>query len=86
MPEIGEGYLSFLALGCRTDIKAVARIVHYLKKRLVGKTLGTVKAQDDANVYGKVGTTATEFQKAMMGKKVLDAGQQGKYFWYAEQL
>ncbi len=49
---------------------------------MVGKTLATVKAQDDANVYGKVGTTAAEFQKAMAGKKVLDAGQQGKYFWY----
>lgn len=65
--------------------EAVARIVHYLKNRLVGKTLATVKAQDDANVYGKVGTTAAEFQKALTGKKVIDAGQQGKYFWYEEE-
>ena len=65
MPEIGE----------------VARVVHYLKKNLVGKTLASVKVQEDANVYGKVGCSAGEFQKAMVGKKVLDARQQGKYFW-----
>ena len=63
-------------------LHAVARIVHHLKKSLVGKTLSVVKAQDDANVFGKVGTSAAEFQKALTGKKVLDAGQQGKYFWY----
>jgi hypothetical protein len=33
-------------------------------------------------VFGKVGTTAAEFEKALTGKKVVDAGQQGKYFWY----
>ncbi|KAI9851815.1 MAG: hypothetical protein M1838_002673 [Thelocarpon superellum] len=65
MPEIGE----------------VARVVHYLRKHLVGKTLASVKVQDDTNVYNKVGTTAAEFQKGMVGKKVLDARQQGKYFW-----
>ncbi len=56
--------------------------MHHLKKSLVGKTLSVVKAQDDANVFGKVGTSAVEFQSALVGKKVLDAGQQGKYFWY----
>ncbi|KAI9878765.1 MAG: hypothetical protein M1830_010567 [Pleopsidium flavum] len=70
MPEIGE----------------VARIVHYLRQRLIGKTLAKVQVQDDANVYGKVGTTAAEFKKAMTGKKVLDARQQGKYFWYDNSL
>ncbi|MCJ1223577.1 hypothetical protein MMC12_000220 [Toensbergia leucococca] len=65
MPEIGE----------------VARIVSYIHKHLVGKTLAVVKAQHDENVFGKVGTTAAEFEKALMGKKILDAGQQGKYFW-----
>jgi formamidopyrimidine-DNA glycosylase len=59
----------------------VARVVHYLKKNLVGKTLAAVKAQDDSNVFGKVGTSGAEFEKAMAGKKVLDAGRQGKYFW-----
>lgn len=65
MPEIGE----------------VARIVHYLRKHLVGKTLAKVVAADDPNVYGKVGTSGAEFQEALTGKKVIDAGQQGKYFW-----
>ncbi|KAL8705883.1 MAG: hypothetical protein Q9201_001031 [Fulgogasparrea decipioides] len=65
MPEIGE----------------VARIVHYLHKHLVGKTLAVVKAQHDENVFGKVGTSAAEFEQALTGKKVVDARQQGKYFW-----
>lgn len=32
-------------------------------------------------MYGKVGTSASAFQKAIAGKKILDARQQGKYFW-----
>jgi formamidopyrimidine-DNA glycosylase len=32
-------------------------------------------------IYGKVGTSASAFQTAMTGKKILDAKQQGKYFW-----
>ena len=36
---------------------------------------------DDANVYGKVGCTSAEVEKALTGKKVVAAGQQGKYFW-----
>ena len=65
MPEIGE----------------VARVVHYIKKHLGGRTLASVKVQEDDNVYGKAGCSAGKFQKAMTGKKVLDARQQGKYFW-----
>ncbi|KAL3421855.1 formamidopyrimidine-DNA glycosylase [Phlyctema vagabunda] len=63
------------------EIAEIARIVHHLKKSLVGKTLAKVTALDDANVFGKVGTSGAEFQKSLQGKKVLDAGQQGKYFW-----
>ncbi|KAF7941847.1 uncharacterized protein EAE97_006684 [Botrytis byssoidea] len=63
------------------EIAEVARAVHYIRKNLVGKTLAVVNAQDDANVFGKVGTSAAEFQKALTGKKVESAGQQGKYFW-----
>lgn len=59
----------------------VARIVHFIRKHLVGKTLAIVKAQHDENVYGKVGTSAAEFEKNMTGKMILDAKQQGKYFW-----
>ncbi|KAI9825581.1 MAG: hypothetical protein M1826_006971 [Phylliscum demangeonii] len=65
MPEIGE----------------IARLVHYLKKNLVGKTLSSVQVQEDTIVYGKCGITAAQFQAAMTGKKVVGAGQQGKYFW-----
>ncbi|KAL9624845.1 MAG: hypothetical protein Q9160_000891 [Pyrenula sp. 1 TL-2023] len=63
------------------EIAEVARIVHFLRKHLVGKTLSKVTASDDPNVYGKVGTSAAEFQKSLQGKKVVGAGQQGKYFW-----
>lgn len=59
----------------------VARIVHYLHKHLVGKKLAVVKALHDENVFGKVGTSAAELEKALTGKKVVDARQQGKYFW-----
>jgi len=65
MPEIGE----------------VARTVHYIRKLLVGKTLAKVTAAEDANVYGKVGCSHTDMMKHLTGKKVVDAGQQGKYFW-----
>lgn len=41
-----------------------------------------MRAQHDENVYGKVGCSAEAFEKALKGKKVLDAKQQGKYFWY----
>ena len=59
----------------------VARIVNYIQKHLVGKTLAKVKAQHDEIVFGKVGCSAEAFEKALMGKRVLDAKQQGKYFW-----
>ena len=63
------------------EIAEVARIVHYCRKHLVSKTLTVVKAQHDENVFGKVGTSGAEFEKALKGRKVVDAGQQGKYFW-----
>jgi formamidopyrimidine-DNA glycosylase len=63
------------------EIAEVARIVHFIRKHLVGKTLSKVIAVEDANVYGKVGTSGADFQKALMGRKIVGAGQQGKYFW-----
>ena len=48
----------------------------------MGKTLAVVTAPEDTIVFGKVGTSGSEFQKSLTGKKVVDAGQQGKYFWY----
>ena len=59
----------------------VARIVHFLQKRLVGRKLASVDAIDDAIVFGKVGTSAAELKKSLTGKKVVGAGQLGKYFW-----
>jgi formamidopyrimidine-DNA glycosylase len=63
------------------EIAEVARIVHYIRTHLVGKTLSSVQALDDTSVFGKAGTTAAAFQSALTGKKILGAGQQGKYFW-----
>ncbi|KAF4549555.1 Hypothetical protein D9617_21g097760 [Elsinoe fawcettii] len=65
MPEIGE----------------VARVVHYLQKHLVGRRIVNTLVQEDDIIYGKVGTSASAFKAAMDGKKILDARQQGKYFW-----
>ncbi|KAI5205393.1 hypothetical protein E4T39_02964 [Aureobasidium subglaciale] len=65
MPEIGE----------------VARIVHFLRKHCANKKISNILVQEDNIVYGKVGTSASAFQKAFTGKKILDAKQQGKYFW-----
>jgi len=55
--------------------------VHFLRLHLVGKTIKTAKAIEDASVFGKVGTTGPEVAAALTGKKVLSAGTQGKYFW-----
>lgn len=48
----------------------VARIVHFLKLRVVGKRIKTASAIDDANVFGKVGTSGAEVETALKGKKV----------------
>ncbi|KAL2255967.1 hypothetical protein VTK26DRAFT_2410 [Humicola hyalothermophila] len=63
------------------EIAEVARIVHYLRLHLVGKTIKSAKAIEDNNVFGKAGTTGSEVAAALTGKKVLSAGTQGKYFW-----
>lgn len=63
------------------EIAEIARVVHFIRKLLVGKTLAKVTASEDTIVYGKVGTSSEEFEKHMSGKTVVDAGQQGKYFW-----
>lgn len=55
--------------------------MHYLRKHVVGKTVRAVRTQEDDIIYGKVGTSASAFKKAITGKKVVDARQQGKYFW-----
>ncbi|KAF3481440.1 formamidopyrimidine-DNA glycosylase lyase mutM [Arthroderma uncinatum] len=63
------------------ELAEVARVVNYIHKHLVGHTISKVLANHDDLLFGKVGTSADEFKKHMLGKKVIDAGQQGKYFW-----
>ncbi|OAX84315.1 formamidopyrimidine-DNA glycosylase [Emergomyces africanus] len=63
------------------ELAEVARIVDFIRKYLVGKAITKVLVQDDPIVFGKAGTTAAEFKKQMEGKKIVDSGQQGKYFW-----
>ncbi|KAI1848976.1 hypothetical protein JX266_005404 [Neoarthrinium moseri] len=63
------------------EIAEVARITHFLRLHLVGKTIKKATAPEDANVFGKVGTSGPAFEKAVTGKKVVGAGSQGKYFW-----
>lgn len=62
-------------------IGEVARVVHYLRKHLQNKKISSVQVQEDDIIYGKVGTSASAFKTAMTGRTVLDARQQGKYFW-----
>ncbi|KAI1758175.1 formamidopyrimidine-DNA glycosylase [Xylaria castorea] len=63
------------------EIAEVARVTHFLRQHLVGKKIGKIVAQDDSSVFGKVGTTGSAFQAALVGKRVVSAGSQGKYFW-----
>lgn len=48
----------------------VARVVHFLKLHLVGKRIVKASAIDDANVFGKVGTTGADVAAALTGNKV----------------
>jgi len=48
----------------------VARVVHFLRLHLVGKTIKKVDAPEDAIIFGKVGTTGPEVVAALTGKKV----------------
>ncbi|KAI1174336.1 formamidopyrimidine-DNA glycosylase [Nemania sp. FL0916] len=63
------------------EIAEVARVTHYLRQHLVGKTIAKIVALDDASVFGKVGTSGAAFQSALSGRRVVGAGSQGKYFW-----
>ncbi|RYP90021.1 hypothetical protein DL770_003866 [Monosporascus sp. CRB-9-2] len=63
------------------EIAEVARLTHFLQLHLVGKKISKVLAPDDSSIFGKVGTSGPEFQKALTGKTVIGAGNQGKYFW-----
>lgn len=47
----------------------------------MNRTIESCQAFEDDIVYGKVGCSASAFKKAVEGKKVAGAGQQGKYFY-----
>lgn len=48
----------------------MARIVHFLRLHLVGKTISEVTAVEDAIVFGKAGTSGPEIESSLTGKKV----------------
>ena len=64
-----------------SQIGEVARVVHYLRKYTLNRTIASCTAHDDPIVYGKVGTSASAFQDAVTGRRVTGAAQQGKYFY-----
>ncbi|EGX53273.1 hypothetical protein AOL_s00006g139 [Orbilia oligospora ATCC 24927] len=61
------------------EISEITRVVHYINRYLAGKVIKNVVANEDAIVFKD--TTSSAFVKAMLGKKVVEAKQQGKYFW-----
>ncbi|RVD84338.1 uncharacterized protein DFL_006090 [Arthrobotrys flagrans] len=61
------------------EIAEITRIVHYINKYLAGKGIKNVVAKEDPIVFKD--TTSSAFVKAMLGKRVVEAKQQGKYFW-----
>lgn len=81
MPEIGEVY----------------KAAHHLRLHLLNRTISQVKLRDsyasatsstgvvdnDAKIFltDKTGLTAKEFAQKIKGRKVVDVGTQGKYFW-----
>ncbi|WPJ67159.1 hypothetical protein SMAC4_07911 [Sordaria macrospora] len=63
------------------EIAEIARAVHFLRLHFVGKVVKHAEAIDDANVFGKVGTDGPKMAADLIGKKIISAGTQGKYFW-----
>ena len=54
-------------------LSSVARIVHFLRLHLVGKKIANASAIDDANVFGKVGTSGAAVEAALKGRKVRES-------------
>ncbi|KAG6006200.1 hypothetical protein E4U21_007239 [Claviceps maximensis] len=65
------------------EIAEVARIVHFLRLHLVGKKIKNASAIDDANVFGKVGTTGAAVEAALRDKKdnIRQTTPSGHAFW-----
>lgn len=77
MPEIAESeilraYPFTPHFRASVNVRSVARIVHFLRRHLVGKKISKVQAPDDTVIFGKVGTTGPDFEAALKGKKVSD--------------
>jgi formamidopyrimidine-DNA glycosylase len=64
-----------------SQIGEVARVVHYLRKHTLNRTIASITTTEDTIVYGKVGTSASDFQKATSNRTITGVGQQGKYFY-----
>lgn len=65
------------------EIAEVSRVCHYLRRHLTNRRIASLTAQEDPKIFhtAKTGLTASSLSKALQGKTVKDAGQQGKYFW-----
>ncbi|KAK6515525.1 hypothetical protein TWF506_007857 [Arthrobotrys conoides] len=61
------------------EIAEITRVVHYINRYLSGKVIRNVVANEDTIVFKD--TTSSAFTKAMLGKRIVEAKQQGKYFW-----
>lgn len=57
--------------------------MHYIRKHLLNRTITSCKAYPDDIVYGKVGCSADAFEKAVTGRKVIGADQQGRITYLA---
>lgn len=63
------------------ELAEVARVIRCIRVHLIHKTITALEALDDDMIFGKSGITASDFEKAMIGKQIVNAEQQGKYFW-----
>ena len=57
---------------------AVARIVHFLRLHLVGRTIKNVDAMEDPILFKD--TTGSIFARTLEGRTVVEAIGKGKYF------
>jgi len=55
--------------------------VHYIRTHTLHRTIASCTGYEDDIVYGKVGCSAKAFQDHVSGRKITNAGQQGKYFY-----
>lgn len=68
----------FAAIEAETDTSAVARVVHFLRLRLVGGKVASVHATNDENVFGNMKTLGAAVESALKGKTVSQQNVQGR--------